>query len=307
MPRSIGQRPAWYIGLLIALPAILGAAVSGLIALDTVDPRQRAVGVVQLSEIAGNAASGQLSPYAADLEAALESAPVRAQVREALGPEGAPSAVEVDRRSDASRVSISLEAGGQEEARTALLAAGRAGYRALVEQQVQLLEVRERAALARLRSLDEQVAAARVALEAAPPAEVPSARSALQRSERLRSIAVEDLSRVQGQAAVIEELRAGAPTTTAVVVQSVEPVSRLPQVLPIVAAGLVAGAVPGAALAASLRRRERSAARGGAEPRSTGEVETSDTSLTSSAGERGRTLSTPTGTPREAPSEATAS
>ena len=260
MPRSIGQRPTWYIGLLIALPALLGAAVSGLIAYDSVDVQHRANGVVQLSEIAGNANSGELNPYAADLQAALQSTPVREQVEQVLGPDVQSSGVEVQRLDDASRVSISLETSGAGRARAALLAAGRAGYAALVEQQAQLLQVRERAALSRLQALDAQVAQARAAEQAATPADAAAALSARQRAERLRSIAVEELSRVQGQTALVAELRSGSATTPAVVVTSVEPVSRLPQVLPVFAVGLVAGAIPGTALAVALRRRERSAA-----------------------------------------------
>lgn len=255
MPRSTEQRSAWGTGALVLVPALLGALVSGVLGLTTVQEQYRATGVVQLSEIAGNSASGQLNPYAADLATALNSAPVNQEVRQALPPGAEASGIEVDRRSDASRVSISLQADTEEQARTALLAGGRAGYLALVEQQAQLLEVRQRAALSRLDTLAEYVATARAALDAAPPAGEDAATSVLEQNERLLSIALDDLSRVQGQLALVEELRAGAQTTTAVTVDAVEPVSRLPQVLPIFAAGFVGGAIPGLALALLLRRR----------------------------------------------------
>lgn len=257
MPRSTGHRSAWSTGALVIVPALIGAAVSGWFGLGNVEQKHRATGVVQLSEIAGNSPSGQLNPYAADLETTLKSAPVRRQVQQAIGRDAEAGPVEVERLSDASRVSISLEATGVEEARTALTAAGRAGYSALVEQQIQLLEVRERAALARLESLANQITAARAARDAATPAGAAAAASVVQQNERLQSIAVDELSQVQGQLAVAAELRRGIPTTTAVGVDSVEPVSRIPDVVPVFAAGFLGGAIPGAALAALLRRRSR--------------------------------------------------
>lgn len=255
MQNSTGTRSPWALGVLMALPAVLGASLTGVLALASVEPRQQATGVVLLSEIAGNAPSGLLNPYAADLETALLSAPVRQQVRDALGSSDEPSQVEVLRLPDASRVSISLKADDEQAARAALLAAGRGGYSALVNQQVQLLEVRERAALGRLQGLAEQVAAARAALETASEDGAAAATSVVQQSERLAAIAVDELSQVQGQLAIAQELAAGAAATDAVVVDAVEPVSPLPQVLPVVAAGFLGGALYGGAVAWLLRRR----------------------------------------------------
>lgn len=255
MQNSTATRSPWALGALVVVPAIFGASVSGLLALADAEPRQRATGVVLLSEIAGNAPSGQLNPYAADLETTLQSAPVRQQVRDALGPQDEPSAVEVVRLPDASRVSISLEADDEQAARTALLAAGRAGYSALVAQQTQLLEVRERAALTRLQGLAEQVSAARAALDAAPEAEAVAAASVVQQSERLVAIAVDELSQVQGNLAIAQELAAGTGATDAVVVDAVEPVSPLSQSLPVVVAGFLGGALAGGTVAWLLRRR----------------------------------------------------
>lgn len=268
MPRSTRPMTPWVTGALVIVPALIGATAAGLVGLATVDPQHRATAVVQLSEIAGNSSSGQLNPYAADLNAALQSALVGEQVEQALGPDDEAGSLEVERLPDSSRVSVSLQADIDETARTAVLAAGRAAYAALVEQQVQLLQVRERAALARLETLGEQVAAARAALAAAPVAETTSAASLVQQNERLQSIAVDELSQVQGQLAVVAELRAEAPTTTAVSVDSVEAVSRLPQLLPIFGAGFVGGAIPGAALVLALRRRRVTGGRDDLEDRS---------------------------------------
>lgn len=239
----------------MTVAGLLGAIGGAVVGLATVEEAHRATGLVRLSGIAGITASGPLDTYAADLESALQAAPVRDQVRRALGTDFEADVVEVERLRDASQVRIALEADSAETARTALLAAGRAGYAMLVEQQVQLLVVRERAAATRLQALEQQVAAARGAAVDTPPAGAVAAAAAVRQAQRLRSSAMGDLSQVQGQLAVGGDLQANVATTSAVVVDAVDPVSRLPQLLLLVAAGAVGGAVPGAALGAVLRRR----------------------------------------------------
>lgn len=238
-------------------PALIVAAIAGFVGYGAAVPDHRAIGSVALSEIAGNRPAYELNTFAADFETALASPGVDRAVEEAVADGERVSEVEVTRLGEASLLTLSLTASGERDAREALLAAGRAAYQQVVQQQRDLLLVRARASDARLEQLSAEVDRLRQNVAAAPAEDRPALQALVDQRRQAVGIAVQEQSDAEGGLAVAERVASRLDSGTGSVVQvgEVRATSVLPQVLNVMAAGLLAGALAGLLAAFLLYRR----------------------------------------------------